>query len=132
MAGLPLLAQAENPQKAVQATVNAYIENYHQNNYEAMTEVLHPEFINRGVSRNGVLTASHNAEQMQAFMNGQDPIALADQNNSIKSLEVNGNLAKVTLETGNRKERWTEYIQLVKVQGEWQVIEVFWDFNLSA
>lgn len=132
MAGLPLLAQAENPKKAVQAVVETYIENYHQNNFEAMTAVLHKDFINRGITRDGQVTATSTAQQMQTFMQGQDALAPAQQKNLIKTVEVNGNLAKVTLETGNSKERWVEYIQLVKEDGEWKVIEVFWDFTLTA
>ena len=51
------------------------------------------------------------------------------QYNVVENIEVYGNMASASLRTGYPKLRWTEYIHLVKQEGNWKIINLFWEFK---
>ncbi|MDC6366691.1 nuclear transport factor 2 family protein [Flagellimonas amphidinii] len=57
--------------------------------------------------------------------------ALSKQNqiNEVEILDVFRNTASVKLTTGYpERMKWIEYIHLVKVEGEWKIANIVWDY----
>jgi hypothetical protein len=130
---LPLytIAAAEEgePGTTLENTVRTYIENYLEGDFEEMITVLHKDFTNQGLSRDGKLGDPQNAEDLKRIMLGQNQVAPESQENIITITGIENNVATVLLETGTDVARWNEYITLEKNNGKWKVKKIFWSFK---
>lgn len=128
LAGLSLSAMASGPEAAVRETVKTYIENYLSNDYSAMKEVLHADFQNQGINRDGSLSQPVDAKGLQKLMETQSSTPVAKQKNEIEIVSLQEEFASVHLVTGPDHARWEEEITLQKVRGNWKIKKIVWSF----
>ena len=115
---------------AIQRAVLNYIENFFENNYDAMNESLHPRLAKRGLNQDGTtLSDDFPPEKLKELMLTKQKFKKEHQHNVVENITVYGNMASANLKTGYPKTRWTEYIHLVKLEGNWKIINVFWEFK---
>lgn len=65
------------------------------------------------------------------MMESKKPFLKKDQDNSVTDVKVFRNAATATLNTGYPNLRWKEFIHLTKVNNEWKIINVFWEYELD-
>ena len=123
-------AQMEEAEdKAIQKTIFNYIENFFENNFDDMNKSLHPRLAKRGLNPNGTLSDDFPPEKLRELMSTKQIFPLKQQHNVLENISVFGNMASASLITGYPKLRWVENIHLVKVDGDWKIINVFWEFE---
>jgi hypothetical protein len=113
----------------IEKTILNYIENFFENNYDAMNESLHPRLAKRGLNQDSTLSDDFPPEKLKELMLTKQKFKIEHQYNVVESITVYGNMASASLKTGYPKTRWTEYIHLVKLEGNWKIINVFWEFK---
>ena len=114
---------------AIEKAILNYIENFFENNFDAMNESLHPRLAKRGLNPDGTLSDDFPPEKLKELMLTKQQFELKNQYNVVEDILVYGNMASASLRTGYPKLRWTEYIHLVKQEGNWKIINVFWEFK---
>jgi len=115
--------------EAIQETIHNYIENFFENNFEEMNKSIHPRLAKRGLNQDGTLSTDFPPEKLKELMETKPKFEKKNQYNVVKDIVIFGNMASASLKTGYPKTRWTEYIHLVKLNNEWKIINVFWDFE---
>lgn len=128
LAGFSFSAMANVPDTVVRETVKTYIENYFLNDYKAMKEVLHIDFQNQNINRDGSLGASVDARGLKKLMKTQDETPVTNQNNEIEIVSLQEEFASVRLTTGPENSRWKEDILLEKVRGAWKIKKIVTSF----
>lgn len=121
------LKTAENT--AIEETILNYIENFFENNFDEMNESLHPRLAKRGLNPDRTLSDDFPPEKLKELMLTKQKFKVEHQNNLVEDITIYGNMASASLRTGYPKLRWTEYIHLVKQDGSWKIINVFWEFE---
>jgi Putative lumazine-binding len=114
---------------AIEKTIINYIENFFENNYDAMNESLHPRLAKRGLNPDSTLSGDFPPEKLKKLMLTKQKFEVKHQYNVIENITIYGNMASASLRTGYPKLRWTEYIHLMKQEGNWKIINVFWEFE---
>ncbi|RIV71561.1 nuclear transport factor 2 family protein [Flagellimonas aequoris] len=114
---------------AITSSIHTYIENFFENNFEAMNSSLHPRLAKRGFNPDGSLSEDFPPGKLKELMATKPKFELRHQQNTIDILGVFGNMASARLRTGYPNQRWTEYIHLLKEDGQWKIINVFWEFS---
>lgn len=114
---------------AIEKTILNYIENFFENNYDAMNTSLHPRLAKRGLNPDGTLSDDFPPEKLKELMLKKQKFELKHQYNVVEDITIYGNMASASLRTGYPKVRWTEYIHLMKQEGSWKMINVFWEFK---
>jgi hypothetical protein len=114
---------------AIEKTIINYIENFFENKYEAMNESLHPRLAKRGLNQDGTLSDDFPPEKLKELMITKQEFKKEHQYNVVENITVYGSMASASLKTGYPKTRWTEYIHLVKLDGNWKIINVFWELK---
>ena len=124
-------SQNEPPEElAIKRAILNYIENFFENNFEEMNKSLHPRLAKRGLNPDGVtMSDDFPPEKLKELMTTKPKFAKKHQYNVVKDVMFYGNMASASLKTGYPKTRWTEYIHLVKQNGDWKIINVFWEFQ---
>ncbi|MCB0461144.1 MAG: nuclear transport factor 2 family protein [Flavobacteriaceae bacterium] len=116
--------------KAVESTIVNYIENFFENNFDEMNKSLHPRLAKRGLNPDGMtMSDDFPPEKLKELMKTKPKFDKKHQYNVVKDVAIYGNMASASLKTGYPKTRWTEYIHLVKQNGDWKIINVFWEFE---
>ncbi len=128
LAGFSFSAMASGPETVVRETVKTYIENYLSNDYQSMKEVLHKDFKNQGINRDGSLSEAIDARGLKKLMKSQASTPVNAQNNQIEIVSLQEEFASVKLITGPENSRWEEDILLEKVRGTWKIKKVTWSF----
>lgn len=113
----------------IEKTIINYIENFFENNYDEMNQSLHPRLAKRGLNPDGTLSEDFPPEKLKELMSTKQKFELKHQYNVVEDITIYGNMASASLRTGYPKLRWTEYIHLMKQEGTWKIINVFWDFE---
>ncbi len=114
--------------QAIESSILNYIENFFENNFEEMNTSLHPRLAKRGLNPDGTLSDDFPPSKLKELMSQKPPLPLEKQSNKVKDVAIFGNMASATLITGYPKLRWKENIHLVKMDNNWQIINVFWEF----
>jgi hypothetical protein len=112
----------------IKKVVLNYIENFFENKFEAMNESLHPRLAKRGLNPDRSISDDFPPEALKTLMENKQPLPLKAQKNKVTNIKVFRNAASVALVTGYPRTRWVEFIHLTKVEGEWKIINVFWEF----
>ncbi|MBB4802412.1 hypothetical protein HNP37_002485 [Flavobacterium nitrogenifigens] len=110
----------------------AYIEAQHTPNPKLMESALHPRMVKRSVFRNKTAQKDYVSEFFAENM-----VILAETYNvkgdkfpknprkEVKLLDVSAKTASVKLYA----DEWIDYMHIVKVNGEWKIINVLWHYN---
>ena len=121
----------EKDRNAVEKAALDYIEGWYEGNVERMEGCLHPDLQKReirilsqtGRSQFGLHTASTLREGTRLGFGKQIPIE--ERNIRITVFEIFKNIASVKATS----KLSTEYLHIVKYNGEWKVLNVLWERN---
>lgn len=131
--GKPEVRPKRGDHKKIKVAVLGYIENFFENNIEAMFDYLHPQLAKRGWSRkkgsSELFLQDMTKEELTQMLKKKKALLKKDQKNSVEILDIFHNSATVRIKTGypGRME-WIEYIHLCRVEEEWKIINIFWDY----
>ena len=133
LAGLrtPLQGQTSADSAAIRATALDYIEGWYTNNATRMERALHPKLVKRmvwadstGKSRLVDMTAA----QLVQGTREHPPAPASQQRKDVQILSVFGNAAIVRIDA----QEWVDYLQQVKWNGSWKIINVVWENRPEA
>ena len=113
----------------IEKTILNYIENFFENNFDEMNKSLHPRLSKRGLNPDGTMSEDLPPEKLKALLSTNPRFEKKHQYNIVKDITIYENMASASLKTGYPKTRWVEYIHLAKQNGQWKIINVFWDFE---
>jgi hypothetical protein len=110
----------------------SYIESQHNPNPKQMQDALHPRVVKRSVFRSKKAKKDFISE-----FSAENLIILAETYNAngdkfpknpkkeLKLLDVSPLTASVKLTA----DEWFDYVHIVKINGEWKIINVLWQYN---
>lgn len=134
--GIPSAAAADEPSAADRALIERaaldYIEGWYTQNAARMERALHPQLIKRrleiarasGASSIDEMGAGRLIEATRPAP-GETSAPLDDRRREVRILDQYGNAATVKIEA----ERWVDYLHLVKIAGEWKILNVLWELR---
>jgi hypothetical protein len=129
---LNLQAQTAQDSLDIKRVALAYIESQHTPNPKLMQDALHPRLVKRSVFKNKATQKDYVSEYFTENM-----IILAESYNikgdkfpkhpkkEVKLLDISARTASVKLIA----DEWIDYMHIVKVNGEWKIINVLWQYN---
>ena len=120
--------QAQQKEKAIEKAVLTYIENFFENNFEAMNTVLHPRLSKRGLNPNGKINEDLPANKLKEIMEKKKALPISKQQNKVEDIRIFNNTAQASLITGYPNMKWKEYVTLVYTDGKWKLIDIFWEY----
>jgi hypothetical protein len=127
-----LQAQTAQDTLDIKRVALAYIESQHNPNPKLMEGALHPRLVKRSVFKNKTTKKDYVSEYFAENM-----IILAESYNikgdkfptkprkEVKLLDVSAKTASVKLVA----DTWIDYMHIVKINGEWKIINVLWQYN---
>ncbi len=127
-----LHAQTAADTLAITKAALAYIESQHVPNPQRMADALHPRLVKRSVFRSKKAQKDYVSEYFTENM-----ILLAETYNlqgdkfpknpkkEVKLLDISAKTASVKLIA----DEWIDYMHIVKINGEWKIINVLWQYN---
>mgnify|MGYP003585157113 FL=1 len=125
-------AQTKQDSLDIKRVALAYIEAQHTPNPKLMESALHPRMVKRSVFRNKTAQKDFISEFFTENM-----VILAETYNvkgdkfpknprkEIKLLDVSAKTASVKL----LADAWIDYMHIVKVNAEWKIVNVLWQYN---
>jgi hypothetical protein len=133
---LPVTAVAQTgaDSAAVRATAHNYIDGYYGGDGERMGRALHSDLAKRIVRR-----GSQGEEDVVQHMTATQLIQITARGggsntptgarrNDVEILDIFRNAAVVRIDASD----WVDYLQVGKVDGEWLIINVLWEFRPEA
>ena len=133
LAGLstPMQGQTSADSAAIRATALDYIEGWYSNNATRMERALHPKLAKRMVWADSA-GRSHlvdmTALELVQGTKGHPPVPASQQRKDVQILSVYGNAAIVRIDA----QEWVDYLQEVKWNGNWKIINVVWENRPEA
>jgi hypothetical protein len=115
----------------VASTARDYIEGWYRGDARRMESALHPELVKRIVRRDSATgrTAVGNqgaSELVTATARGLGTRIPEDaRRKEVQVLDIFGNAATARI----RATGWVDYLQLVRVDGEWKILNVLWELD---
>jgi hypothetical protein len=119
---------AQQKEKAVEKAVLTYIENFFENNFDKMNSVLHPRLSKRGLNPDGTIYKDLPPAELMKMLSNKKPFPKKMQKNSVEGITIFGRTATARLNTGQGRAKWAEFIHLIKVDGQWKIIDIFWEY----
>ncbi len=119
---------------AIRATAHNYIDGYYEANADRMERSLHPDLAKRivmGDAQGGHDVVRHmTAPELIDITKrgGGSQIPAAQRRNEVNILDIFGKAAMVRIDATD----WVDYLQVGKVDGEWVIVNVLWEFRLEA
>jgi C-terminal processing protease CtpA/Prc len=118
-------------------TVKGYIENFFENNTDEMYKYLHPDLAKRGFSKKrnkeGIFFQNMTEDELRTMLSRKKALPKSKQQNEVEILDVFYNSANVKLITGySEKMKWVEYILLCRIDNEWKITDIVWDYFPST
>jgi len=122
------LKAQEADSTVIEQVVLNYIENFFENKVEAMNKSLHPRLAKRGLNPDRSMSEDFPPETLAKLMSEKRAFPKSAQKNKVLDIKVFRDSATASLVTGYPSTRWVEYLHLVRQNGEWKIINVFWEF----
>jgi hypothetical protein len=116
----------------IKRVVLAYIESQHNPNPKLMQDALHPRVVKRSVFKSKKTKKDYVSE-----FSAENLVILAESYNikgdmfpktpkkEVKLLDVSSLTASVKLIADG----WIDYMHIVKINGEWKIINILWQYN---
>jgi hypothetical protein len=129
--GKQVFSQNQTDSLKIIETSENYIKGWYAGDTVRMDKALHPDLVKRradifpytGNSFMESISKSAMMEYTKAGFGKSTPIE--NQNDEIEVLDIFGNIASVKITSIE----FIDYLQLVKWNGEWKIINVLWDLN---
>lgn len=127
-----LQAQTAQDTLDIKRVALAYIEAQHNPDPKLMEGALHPRLVKRSVFKNKTTKKDYVSEYFAENM-----VILAESYNikgdkfpknprkEVRLLDISAKTASVKLIA----DTWIDYMHIVKVNGEWKIINVLWQYN---
>jgi hypothetical protein len=127
-----LHAQTAQDTVDIKRVALAYIESQHNPDPTLMEDALHPRLVKRSVFKNKASQKDYVSEYFTENM-----IILAETYNKkgdkfpkspkkeVKLLDISARTASVKLTA----DEWIDYMHIVKINGEWKIINVLWQYH---
>jgi len=113
--------KSPNDVSAVRATVTNYIEAYYTADAHRMEQTLHPHYLKHMIHGDIRMREWNGAQMVEGTRaNNRASIPPAERTEEVSVLDVAGNIASAKLVTPG----WTDYLTLLKVDGEWKILSV--------
>jgi putative lumazine-binding protein len=113
--------KSTNDVSAVRATVTNYIEAYYTADAHRMEQTLHPHYLKHMIHGDIRMREWNGAQMVESVRaNNAASLPVAERTEEVSVLDVAGNLASAKLVTPG----WTDYLTLLKVDGEWKILSV--------
>lgn len=132
VAALTAQSQTKQDTLEIKRVALAYLESQHQPNPKQMQDALHPRVVKRSVFKNKKAQKDYVSEY-----SAENLVILAETYNAngdkfpknpkkeVKLLDVAALTASVKLIA----DEWFDYMHIVKLNGEWKIINVLWQYN---
>ena len=128
LSAAPLAAQARDDTLGIRAAAMDYLEGWYTGSVERMTRALHPALVKRimfvdstGNARLREMGASELVHNVR--MGGGTRTPPAQRRSEYQLQDIFQNAATARLDAGG----WIDYLQLVKWQGRWVIVNVLWE-----
>lgn len=111
----------QNPEDAaILQTVQHYLHGLKFNDVESLKKAFYPEAKLFFVKKNGELGQLSQAEWYEGFKS----IAGKEEEGDLRvaSIDVSGNVASAKIEEDYPKSHYTDYVSLLKLNGEWKIV----------
>jgi len=122
----PVRGQSAADSASIRATALDYIEGWYTNNAARMERALHPKLAKRMVWADSA-GRSHlvdlTALELIQGTREHPPVPPSERRKDVQILSVFGQAAVVRIDA----EEWVDYLQEVKWNGSWKIINVVWE-----
>jgi hypothetical protein len=106
---------------AVRAAVTNYCEAYYTGDAQRMEQTLHPRYSKHMIHGDIPVREKTGAQMLQEIRkNGPADMPAAKKTEQVSVLDIAGTIASAKMVTPG----WTDYMTLVKVNGEWKILSV--------
>ncbi|MEL6537530.1 MAG: nuclear transport factor 2 family protein [Bacteroidota bacterium] len=116
--GASLTAQAQSDMEAVRATAMDYIEGTANGELDRLRRAFHEDAALYGVNNDGTMRRIPIDTYIGYFKDGEKN----DRDGKIVSVDVVNNAANVKIEILSGPWKYTDYLLLLKLEGEWKII----------
>ena len=130
LSAAPLTAQTREDTLGIRAAAMDYIEGWWSGSTERMARALHPALVKRimavdsaGNARLGEMGASQLVHNVR--MGGGTRTPEPQRRSDYRLLDIFQNAATARIDAGG----WIDYLQLVKWQGRWVIVNVLWEIR---
>jgi hypothetical protein len=123
MAAAVQSVRATDDKAAIRATIVDYIEGYYLSDAARMERSLHPHYLKHTISgSNGELNIADKSgmEMLQEVRNKKAVTPVSDRKEEITIFDIAGDVASAKLVATH----WTNYMTLLKQDGEWKILSV--------
>jgi len=127
---VPAHAQSAADSAGVRAAALDYIEGWYSANGDRMARALHPSLVKRIMNvdtANGPFVREMGASELirGTRSGGGSRTPAAQQRKDVRILDIFQNTASVRIDAST----WIDYLQLVKWQGQWVILNVLWEIR---
>ncbi|HHP7239952.1 nuclear transport factor 2 family protein [Longibacter sp.] len=123
------VAQTQADSAAVRQAARDYIEGYYTADAERMERAVHPALKKRMVYTHPKTGAdSLNRQDARALITGtrqRSPTPDDQRRAEVRILDIYKDAASVRIDA----QRWVDYLQVAKWQGEWKIVNVLWELR---
>jgi len=118
----------------IRATALDYVEGWYEGNAERMGRAVHSELVKRIIVRDTVTGRTWISNQGWGNLvagtarGGGKNTPAANQRKDIQILDIYGNVASVRATMSG----WIDYMQMAKIDGRWQIVNVLWELHPPA
>ena len=113
--------RTSNDTSAVRTTVTNYIEGYFTGDVQRMEQTLHPHYLKHVMHAAIPMREMTGPEMMRGVRSeGAPDMPIGSKTERVTVLDVAGDIASAKLVTPG----WTDYMTLLKVNGEWKILSV--------
>lgn len=133
LASLTAWSQSAADTNAIRTVCADYVEGFFTQNAERMKNALHPDLVKRIIdNRSGKSVISNSSrEELAGYLKPEykmkDPNAAEPFKTTVTIYDISSDIAMAKITT-NKMNSFFDYVQLGKIDGRWQVINVLWAF----
>ena len=127
-------SQSAADSAAIRATALDYVEGWYEGNAERMGRAVHSELVKRIIVRDTVTGRAWISNQGWGNLvagtarGGGKNTPAANQRKDIQIMDIYGSVASVRATMSG----WIDYMQMAKVDGRWQIVNVLWELHPPA
>ncbi|GMN10665.1 nuclear transport factor 2 family protein [Croceitalea sp. MTPC9] len=108
----------ENDRKLIEKTVSYYLEGGTNNDFETLKKAFHKDATMKFISSSGYKEVN----ALEFFKNAIKPGPKQNRKTSIEAINVTGNAASAKLKIEYTNFYFVDYMNLLKIDGEWKVV----------
>lgn len=127
----PATVPSASDSAAIRATALHYIEGWFAGEPDRMSRALHPELVKRIVVTDDVtgrdwIDGMGTTKLVEGTRRGfGEEVPEEERRTDVTILDVTGKAASVKVDAGP----WVDYMHLVRVNGEWKILNVLWEMR---